>query len=95
MMTTKAWCREAAGVVSRDGEGVQMDTGLKKLVCSRHVASFVPESMIREAQIFPLECSSRLFNFTVAAPLSYEWLDTLEFILDRQIRRIARYLRTR
>ena len=65
-----------------------MDPDPKKLACSRHVASLVPESLIREAQIFPIKCSKRFFTFAVAAPLDYEWLDELAFVLDREIRTV-------
>lgn len=66
-----------------------MDARPKKLACSRRVASLVPESLIREAQIFPLKCSRRFIVVAVAAPLDYEWIDKLEFLLDREIREVV------
>ena len=65
-----------------------MDANRKKLACSPRVVDAVPESLIREAQIFPVKCTRKHVTFAVAAPLCYEWLEKLEFVLDREIREL-------
>jgi hypothetical protein len=76
------------GILARGG-GVPMGAKPKKLACSRRVADLVSESIMREAQIFPLTRSRKFFTFAVAAPLDYEWIEKLEFFLDREIREVV------
>jgi hypothetical protein len=59
-----------------------------KLGCPAEVLALVPESLAREYRLFPLKCEWGGMTVAVAAPLSAEDLDRVEFVLGREVHEI-------
>lgn len=59
-----------------------------KLGCSAELLALMPESLAREYCLFPLKCERGVLTVAVAAPLSAEDLNRVEFVLGREIHEI-------
>lgn len=60
----------------------------RKLACSAEVLALVPESLAREYCLFPLKNEWSGLTVAVAEPLSVENLDSVEFVLGREVHQI-------
>jgi hypothetical protein len=60
----------------------------RKLACSAEVLALVPESLAREYGLFPLKSDRSGLTVAVAEPLSAEDLDSVRFVLGREVHQI-------
>ena len=62
---------------------------LSRFVPPRDVLELLPESVARENQLFPLDSQGRTILLAAADPTNFETLQTLEYILNRDVVLVA------